>query len=165
MSARRVQERKRHLQKPDEFYWCTEVHREPGYLVLRYDVPADSHIGPTPIPAGSVTFAHYREAIFYVLWEMLGPDRALIGYCYHLCRPPRIEEDYVEYVDLLLDLWFDPAGNLTVLDADELQAAVAAGKVTAEEAAMVQDQQAVIVAAHQKIVSSLWRPEKGADQA
>lgn len=158
MSAQMVQERKRHLQKPDEFYWCAEVHREPGYLVLRYDVTKDSHLGPTLIPAGSVTFAHYREGAPYVLWEMLGPDRALIGYCYHLCRPPQIGADFVEYVDLLLDLWFDTEGRLTVLDEDELEEAVAIGKVAAAEAAQVREQGTQVAAGHARILGSLWRP-------
>jgi hypothetical protein len=163
VKAHMVQERKRHLQKPDEFYWCTEVHREPGYLVLRYDVTEDSHLGQTPIPAGSVTFAHYRAGEPYVLWEMLGPDRALIGYCYHLSRPPEIARDHVEYVDLLLDLWFDAEGRLTVLDDDELAEAVAAGQVTVAEAVQVRAEQPRIIANHASLTQSLWRPAPDAD--
>lgn len=162
MGPHMVQERKRHLQKPDEFYWCAEVHREPDYLVLRYDVTTDSRLGPTIIPAGSVTFAHYRPGVPYVLWEMLDPNRALIGYCYHLCRPPQIGADFVEYVDLLLDLWFDASGNLTVLDDNELQQAVSARLVTAHEAAQVREQATHIASGHACILRTLWHPAAGA---
>jgi hypothetical protein len=144
--------------KPDEFYWCEELHREPGYLVLGYDVRRDRHLGPVPIPAGSRTIAHYWEDRGYVLWEMLSPERDLIGHCYHLCLPPVIRATTVEYLDLLLDLWFDPQGNLTVLDEEELAAAEAAGQIGETERRFIACAREAIAEGHAAILAGLWRP-------
>ncbi|MDI9583850.1 MAG: DUF402 domain-containing protein [Acidobacteriota bacterium] len=156
----KIQEQKRHVNKPDEYYFCDEVHREPGYLVLRYDVTRAGHIGPFEIPAGSVTIAHYRENTSYVLWEMWGPDRELIGYCYHICLPPEIGKDHVEYLDLLLDLWFGPDGKLTVLDEDEFLQAAIHGDISKEQAELVDCQRKAIEKDHAQIIAGLWRPEQ-----
>lgn len=156
-------EQVRKLNKPDEFYWCDLLHREPGYLVLKYDVTRDRAVGPIAIPAGSLTLAHYRENTGYVLWEMLGPDGKLIGHLYHLCLPPEIGETHVEYLDLLLDLWFDPEGKLTVLDEDEFERAVEEGKVGRDAQRLVECERKSIPAAHPDILASLWRPHSEAD--
>ena len=155
-----IQEHKRHLNKPDEAYACDEIYREDGYLVLRYDVVRAGHIGPFAIPAGSVTIAHYRDHVGHVLWEMWGPQRELIGYCYHICEPPVIGPDSVEYLDLLLDLWFDADGRLTVLDEDELAQAAAEGKVSSEQLAFVEGQGQAVEREHPRIICDLWRPER-----
>ena len=146
------------LNGPDEAYLCRELHREPGYAVLAYDVPHDAHIGAVTIPAGSLTLAHYRADCGFVLWEMYGPERALIGYCYHLCTPPTIGPDFVEYLDLLLDLWFAPDGTLTVLDEDELEEAVAAGKVGDDEQRLIAREREAIPLTHTHTLAALWRP-------
>ena len=155
-----IREHKRHLNKPDEAYDCDGIHREDGYLVLRYDVTRDGHIGPFAIPAGSVTIAHYRANVGHVLWEMWDPQRELMGYCYHICEPPVIGPDSVEYLDLLLDLWFDAEGKLTVLDEDELAQTAAEGKISREQLAFVEDQRQAVEQNHPGIIRDLWRPER-----
>ena len=164
MSYTRIREQKRHINKPDESYWCDLLHREAGYIILKYDVTRDSHIGPISIPAGSVTIAHYRENTAYVLWEMYGPDRQLIGYCYHICLPPEIRETHVEYLDLLLDLWLDPDGELTVLDEDELQQARAEGKVERDQMRLIDCEREAIQEGHMQIIKTLWRPPAGVEK-
>lgn len=160
MSPKMVQERKRHITKPDEFYWCQELHREARYLVLRYEVTRAARLGSIDIPAGSHTLAHYWENRGYVLWEMYGPEGILIGYCYHLCLPPQIGPQSVEYLDLLLDLWFDPQGNLTVLDEDEYEEARQQGKISGDAARLVECERRRIPQDHAAILASLWRPEQ-----
>lgn len=149
------------INKPDQHYWCQELHREPGYLVLRYDVKKDAHIGSVLIPAQSLTIAHYWQGFGRVLWELYGPDRQLIGYCYHLCLPVEIGDSHVEYQDLLLDLWFDPQGNLTVLDQDELDRASAEGKVSKDVRKAIECERDTIAASHTQIIADLWRPPGG----
>ena len=162
MSYAKIQEQKRHINKPDESYWCELLHREPGYIVVKYDVRREGHIGPVAIPAGSMTIAHYRENTAHVLWEMYDPKRKLIGYCYHICLPPEIGESHVEYLDLLLDLWFDPEGKLTVLDEDELEQARAEGKVSEEQVELIERERKTIEEGHEGIIAGLWRPTGGA---
>ena len=161
MPYSRIEERKHHLNKPDETYLCDELHREPGTLVLKYDVTQDGHIGPFQIPAGSLTIAHYREEAAHVLWENYATDRSLIGYCYHICEPPQIGDDFVEYLDLMLDLWFDPDGNLTVLDESEFAEAQEQRLISAAEVRMAQQECEALPQRHADIIANLWRPEGG----
>jgi hypothetical protein len=159
----RIEERKHHLNKPDETYLCDELHRDMGTLVLRYDVTQDGRIGPVAIPAGSLTIAHYSEEAAHVLWENYAPDRSLIGYCYHVCEPPQIGEDFVEYLDLMLDLWFDPKGNLTVLDEDEFAAAQDERLISAAEIRTALRELETLPQRHADIIAGLWRPEGGVE--
>lgn len=151
-----IEERKRHRSKPDQFYTCDEVHRESGYIVIRYDVTREGRIGDAVIPAGSHTLAHYRAATGYVLWEMIAGNGRLIGYCYHICEPPQIGPDYVDYLDLYLDLWYAPDGAVTLLDEDELDAAVAAGHITEGQATYARSQAELVRREHEAIIAALW---------
>jgi hypothetical protein len=167
-----VQEIIHKLNGPDESYWCDTLHRDSGYVVLRFDVQEPGRIGRTPIPAGSLTIAHYRDETPYVLWEMYGPvrrgsgTRPLLGCCYHVCRPPAISLDEtetptVEYTDLLLDLWFSPEGRLTPLDQDELEEATHSGVVDTGEFEQIGNVLRTVAARHWDIIASLWRPPLG----
>jgi hypothetical protein len=128
-----ITEYKHNLSKPDEVFACNLIHRETGYVVLRYDVTEDQHIRDIPIPAGSHTIAHYRQNVGFVLWEMHGPDGTLLGRLFHLCEGPIIAGHSVHYTDLLLDLWFAPDGTVRELDRDEVEDALAAGQLAARQ--------------------------------
>ena len=140
-----VTEVKHHLNKPTETYRCRVLVREPAHLVVSYRTDRDWHVAGIAIPAGSATIAHYWPHRPYVLWHMLGPDRALLGHLVHICTPPRISADTIEYSDLILDIWFRPEGTHQLLDADELAQAGAAGRLTDADAARIEaDARAVI---------------------
>jgi predicted RNA-binding protein associated with RNAse of E/G family len=47
-------------------------------------------------------------------------DNKLKGWYCNIGRPAIIEDDFVSYVDLALDLWVSADGKQTVLDEDEL---------------------------------------------
>ncbi len=50
-------------------------------------------------------------------------DGTLKGWYCNVSTPARITEGVVEYEDLYLDVWMEPAGKQTVLDRDEFEAA------------------------------------------
>lgn len=156
----KVQEQKRHIGKPDEFYWCDEIHREPGYLVLRYEVVKPGRIFDIEIPAGSLTIAHYRENRGHVVWEMYDPQRALIGHLFHICMPPEIGPTHVEYLDLLVDVWVSPEGEVRVLDEDEFETAREQGQIGKEQAALVHCELQYLKTSHREVIIELWRPEE-----
>jgi SAM-dependent methyltransferase len=64
---------------------------------------------------------------------MYGPDGSLIGRLYHIVENQHIADNSVAYTDLLLDLWIDPDGAIREFDRDELEQALAEGKLTAEQ--------------------------------
>ena len=48
-------------------------------------------------------------------------DNHFKGWYCNICKPAIIEDDFVSYVDLALDLWVSASGKQTVLDEDELE--------------------------------------------
>ncbi|MDE2999310.1 MAG: DUF402 domain-containing protein [Gemmatimonadota bacterium] len=112
---------KRHLDKPDAVFDCDPVVRARDYVVLKYLNARSGRVGRLEIPAGSVTYGYYRHGAGYVLWKMCDPEGRLLGHLFHICRNLKVGDHHVDYVDLMLDLWFDPSGRLTVLDRDELE--------------------------------------------
>ena len=139
-----IREIKRHLNKPDEMYECELMGREEGYVGIRYVSEGSGRIGEITIEAGSVTLAHYWEDRGYVLWDIRGPDGALIGYCFHICKDVEMGEDFVCYLDLLLDLWFGPDGEMTVLDEDEVQTCYEQGRIGDDEVAWIEKQKELV---------------------
>ncbi len=59
---------------------------------------------------------------WYNIYEIFDRDDGKFkgSYC-NLCKPAVIEDDFVSYVDLALDLWVSADGKQTVLDEDELE--------------------------------------------
>lgn len=98
------------------------------------------------------------EAGAAVLWYLF-PGRAwevaavhdeggrLLGHYTNFIRPPRIEADCWELTDLWLDVWQGPNGRARLLDADELEAAVADGLIEPAEARGVEAEAAAVLRA------------------
>lgn len=58
---------------------------------------------------------------WYNIFEIYDRDDGKFkGWYCNICRPAIIEDDFVSYVDLALDLWVSVNGEQTVLDEDEL---------------------------------------------
>jgi hypothetical protein len=64
------------------------------------------------------------------VWVFRGDDGSLAGHYVNLELPHRRHADETNTRDLILDLWLEPDGRLWLKDADELEAAVAAGHHT-----------------------------------
>jgi predicted RNA-binding protein associated with RNAse of E/G family len=129
----KILEMKRHLNKPDESYPCDLLKRGSDYVILKYVSKQPGRVGSVNFKAGSTTFAYYKTGMGYVIWKMLNPGKILKGYLFHICRDQQVQEDRVEYLDLLLDVWIDPAGQVTVLDRDELEVCAQKGVVGERE--------------------------------
>jgi nicotinamide-nucleotide amidase len=56
---------------------------------------------------------------WYNIFEIFTPQGQLKGWYADITRPARIDEDRVEWEDLLLDIWMNPDGSMQVLDEDE----------------------------------------------
>ena len=60
---------------------------------------------------------------WYNIFEIYDRDDGkLKGFYCNIGKPAVIEDDFVSYVDLALDLWVSTDGRQTVLDEDELEA-------------------------------------------
>ncbi|MFO7738191.1 MAG: DUF402 domain-containing protein [Desulfatiglandaceae bacterium] len=153
----KILELKRHLNKPDETYLCELYKRGDNYVVLEYVNEKPGRVGSITFDIGSTTYAYYRNDSGYVLWEMRGPTGRLKGYLFHICKDQRVKADRVEYVDLLLDLWIDTGGRLTVLDRDEVEVCAAKGAIGAEDLAWIEVQEHKITKNAEKIILDFER--------
>ena len=71
------------------------------------------------------------------------------GHLFHLCRDQQVQEDRVEYLDLLLDIWIDSGGHMTILDRDELEACAEKGVIGEGDLAWI--------ALHEQKIKESWR--------
>ncbi|MFW6084460.1 MAG: DUF402 domain-containing protein [Gemmatimonadota bacterium] len=83
-------------------------------------------------------------------WEVAAAydaDGELVGYYTNFIRPPRIEAGRWHLTDLFLDVWQPTGGTARLLDADDLEAAVADGTIEAPEARSVEAEAAAVMRA------------------
>ena len=149
----KILEVKRHLNKPDESYLCDLLRRSSHYVVLKYVSDRPGRVGGVMFEVGSITYAFYRTGAGYVLWRMFGRDNKLKGHLFHICRDLKVAEDRVEYQDLLLDLWFDADGRLTILDRDEVEDCAANGVIGEQDLTWIARQEQKIIENWRKIIS------------
>jgi hypothetical protein len=141
MHIRKITEIKRHINKPEERYECDLIRFDSDRLVLRYVSDrtfASTRLGVT-FPPGCITLALYWKGRPYVFWGIYSPSGELLGYLVHICRDIEFADDSVSYLDMLLDLWFYPDGRHVVLDEDEVNECLRAGRVTEKEVTFIEE--------------------------
>ena len=149
----KILEIKRHLNKPDESYLCDPLKRNSDWIIVKYVSDRPGRVGAVTFGAGSTTLAYYRTGMGYVIWKMLTPDHRLEGYLFHICQDLQVGEDMVEYLDLLLDVWIDPAGQITILDRDEVEDCKAKEVIGEKELMWIARQEKEIIENWKQIIS------------
>ena len=152
-----ILEVKRHLNKPDQSFLCDLLTRGNDYLVLKYVSDVGGKVGAVSFAAGSTTYAYYKTGLGYVLWKMSNPGERLAGYLFHICRDLQVAEDRVEYLDMLLDVWIDPTGEITILDRDEVEECAENGVIGEQELNWIARQEQEIILNWKKIISDFDR--------
>ncbi len=142
MSYREI---KRHLDKPDAVFVCEPIARTPCSVLLKYVNTRPGRVGDVTFETGSVTYGYYRQGAGYVLWKTHDPQGRLLGHLFHICKNLEVRDHCVDYVDLMLDLWFDSEGRLAVLDRDELEAFERRGALRRQDSDWIASQERVIV--------------------
>ena len=148
-----------HKNKPPQEFLCDLLHQEKDYLVLQYVSPQSARINGIHIREGTTTIAHYWKKKNYVLWKFKNPLNNLMGYLFHICNNIEIGKDYVKYEDLELDVWFDPEGNPTVLDQDEVNDCFKKGLLDTVELSLIEQQKKEILNGFQHILKNVWSEE------
>jgi predicted RNA-binding protein associated with RNAse of E/G family len=153
----KILEIKRHINKPDQSYLCDLLKRGDDYILIKYVNERPGTVGSVFFDTGSTTYAYYRDGEGYVVWKMINPHNVLEGYLFHICCDLQVREDRVAYLDLLLDIWIDPGGQLKILDRDEVQECVQSGRLGERELEWIARQEQKIVANWQHIVADFDR--------
>jgi hypothetical protein len=152
---KKIEEIKRHKNKPEQRFLCDLVLREQDHIVLAYHSSIAGRIADIDIAPGSTTIAHYWQAGGYVLWRMFAADRTLIGTLFHICKNTAIGEHSVSYDDLIVDIWITPQGVARVLDEDELADAIKAGLISDDEQVWIEKQKQLILAEYSGIIDRI----------
>jgi hypothetical protein len=153
VNAMSYREVKRHLDKPDAVFVCEPLVRMPGCVILKYVNTRPGRVGDITFGTGSVTYGYYRQGAGYVLWKTYDPVGRLLGHLFHICKNLEVGDQCVDYVDLMLDLWFDSEGRLTVLDRDELETFERRGELSRQDVEWIASQERAIVARVDEILA------------
>ena len=151
----KILEIKRHLNKPDETYYCDLIERGTDDVLLRYVSDRSGRVGEVTFEVGSITYAFYKTGDGYVLWKMFGPDDSLKGHLFHICCDLKVAEDRVEYLDLLLDVWIGADGKPTILDRDEVRDCANQGLIGGKELSWIDRHEKEIVQNWRQIISRI----------
>ncbi|SDC37182.1 DUF402 domain-containing protein [Natrinema hispanicum] len=93
----------------------------------------------TPKEDGDVAVTKFREGRWWYPTTYKAADGTSKGTYVNVCTPVELFPDCVRYVDLYVDVIRQPDGTVEIVDADELEAAVADGLVSDELAAKAMD--------------------------
>jgi predicted RNA-binding protein associated with RNAse of E/G family len=84
---------------------------------------------------------------------MCNPNDRLAGYLFHICRDIQLEGDKIKYLDLLLDIWIDAEGQITILDRDEVEECAIKGVIGEKELRWIAQHEQEILANWEQIIS------------
>jgi len=135
-----ITEVKRHLDGREERFECELLLKTDDTALVRFALHQDQprEDGPFRLPSGKiVTLAAFWEERPYLIYRLINQENQLIGHRFDVCEDVRIDAE-IHYTDLLLDLWMPPGGSIYVLDQDEVNEAIHAGAMTADQASTVQ---------------------------
>ncbi len=93
-----------------------------GVVLLAYWRMAAKDLGYTVFEPGDRFTEYYFRHRWYNIFDIADAEGRRKGWYCNIAEPAVISEQRIEQVDLLLDVWVDPAGNIQVLDEDEFAA-------------------------------------------
>jgi hypothetical protein len=105
-----------------------------------------------------------RPGVRHSILLFMREDSSLRGWYVNLEEPMRRTELGFDYEDLVLDVWVEPDGSRRLLDEDELEEVVAAGLLSAAEAAAVRAESEQVIASLDRLLPTGWedwRPDPG----
>ena len=154
-----ITEIKHHLDGRIERFTCDVVQLLPGnFAIVRYVGQRDKPLqdGPLSLPAGEIhTLAYFWEGRNFLVYKLAPADGILLGYRFDVCQDVCITRDKIEFVDLLLDLWADPAGKIHVLDEDEVDAHITLGLLTQQQLTIVERTKRFLLENYREILAEI----------
>ncbi len=153
--ARAVLETKHTLDGRAQTFSCSAVLLSERLAVVRFEHSGAREVGGFRIPAGSHTLGFFWRWRPYNCYRMAGPDGRVIAYRFDVVDRVRISADHVSYHDLLLDIWVSPAGETSVEDEDEVEAATAAGLLSRAQRERIERTQRWLIGSHRRVVAEV----------
>lgn len=130
-------EARHHVFSPPTFYHCRLVSSDGETAVLEYRGKRAGSIKGVQVPVGSRTVARYTSGADAIPWVVYGPDDERLCAVIHMADRIRVGRDRVTYRDLLVDVFIDAAGNVSIQDRDDLQRALSEGLLDEAQAVAI----------------------------
>jgi uncharacterized protein len=91
-------------------------------VLLAYWKMAAKDLGYTIFEPGDQFTEYYFRNHWFNIFDIADARGRRKGWYCNIAEPAVIAENRIEQVDLFLDVWVDPAGNIQILDEDEFAA-------------------------------------------
>jgi hypothetical protein len=138
-----ILEIKRTLAGAEKRFECRRLHVDGPHLVVLFVAPAPLQVHGVALPAGTVTFGHFWRDRPYNVYHWLDPVTGQgLGVYVNLAAETRIQDDRLEWLDLILDVLVAPGQPPCVLDEDEIPALAPPGllaRIAAARAAVLDE--------------------------
>ena len=143
----KIREIKRRLNGAQQVFFCDLIYKDAEAMIIRYQHTVDPYAAVAWISEG-----YYWPGRNYLIYKMFDQYGALAGHRFDVCKDVRFGPDSVEFTDLYLDAFVPPAGDLQVLDEEEVAQAVFSGEVGPEDQAIIAATRALLEAEHAAII-------------
>lgn len=99
------------------------IKASPGEVVLlaSWTLPARD-LGYTVFEPGDRFTEYYFTNRWFNIFDIADAHGRRKGWYCNVAEPAVLIDDRIEQIDLLLDVWVDPAGDIQILDEDEFAA-------------------------------------------
>jgi hypothetical protein len=148
-----VLEVKRFPQGRQETYRCQALAMGPRLAVLLFPHLSERRAGGFVFPVGGRTYGFFWARRHYLLYALYGPDGGLIAHRFDVVDEVRLRPGRVEYLDLALDVWVDPAGRAWTEDEDEVAELASQGLLSAQRLALIERTKRLLLSRHLRIVA------------
>ncbi len=95
-----------------------EQSAERVVLQARWTLP-ERDLGYTRFETGDHFTEYYYTNRYFNVFAIASGDGKRKGWYCNVAEPARVFTEQIEQIDLLLDVWVDPQGELLILDEDE----------------------------------------------
>ena len=116
-----IVEIKRTLAGGQKRFECTKLSSTDRHLIVLFVAPEGMHVHGVDLPAGTVTFGHFWQDRPYNVYHWLdGATGRTLGWYLNLSRETMVDDDRLEWLDLVVDVLVLPGAAPRVLDEDEV---------------------------------------------
>ncbi len=141
-----IREIKRKPTGAEQTFTCDLLYRDDEAMVILYRSSGNF--------AGIATHSegYYWQGRNYLIYKMFRGER-LVGHRFDVCRDVRFGPDSVEFLDLYLDFFLTPDGQLQVHDEDEVEEAIEQGVLNTADQAIINHTRALVSTHYEQIIA------------
>lgn len=155
--TQKIVEVKRHGDGSEHRYNCELVSLQSSVAIVQFKAWTERSLGGFHLPAGSQTYGLFWPRRSYSLYRMLNPQGELVAYRFDVLQDCRISADEVSYLDLLLDIWVSPSGEVQVEDEDDVIAWTNAGLLSTRQVRQIERTRDLLIREHHRICREALR--------